>query len=399
MENLETLQQLLNKQIMELHEKAQQIPYFSDISKSNLPIECSVGHLRTLAIIYGTLETQLSKLEQPEISDLLKGFKPKLPLILAELESMNAKAIKDIIPAINIALQIADKILIYSANNPLKLVGFLSILDGSFHGNGDFSKQNNQFGETLNAEIIDNQIIEDILLAAKEISNDLITIYVNLYPIDQKQLGNHITALNPEAGNYPIPTNPLEIEAAITAGLICWDEFSFYQKRYGERGKRFTISDSVWLVTLDELSLELAIKQAKWLARYLTTRGMPVITMEYHLKYLYQELVKQIPDNNQKYETLFLVSEHLKKERIEIIPSSVFEKSNSMFHDFCTTLNVVDEPMKNTGLLIASSIADSKNGMEESLKNFKTWVTDPQLFSQNWIQAIENTYSAILNQF
>jgi hypothetical protein len=398
MDNIETLHQSLNKQIMNFDEKAHQTQYFHNLHISTLPIESQVGYLRVLAIIYGTLENQFTKLEQPDFNALFKGYTPKLPLILADLESLNAKTIKDIIPAVNIALQLADKILLYSIKNPFKLFGFRYILDGSFQRDVDSNERNNQFGEILSTKIIDNQIKEDIISAAREITNDMLTIYENLYPVDENHLGNHITALNPEAGNYPIPTNPLEIEAAISAGLKCWDEFSFYEKRYGERGKRFTISDSVWLVTLPELSIELAINQVKWLAKYLANRGMPVITMEYHLKYLYQELIKRIPDSEEKYQTLLAVSELLKNQRIENVPSLVFEKSNSLFQDFCVTLNVREEPMKNTGILIASSIADNLNGMNESLQNFKMWITNPELFSKNWIKAIENCYTTIEKQ-
>ena len=421
MENSDTLHQLLKRQTMGLHEKAHQIPYIANILKNTVPIESYVGHLRAFAIIYGTLEHQLSTLNQPEIKDFLEGYTPKLPLILADLEYFNANNVKDVIPAVNNALHLADKILIYSVKSPYKLLGFLYTLDGSLNGGSVFRKhisdvfdlQNNscinyfsffneqfknfwgKFTEKLNTKIVDNQAKEDVLSAASEIFNVIISIYESLYPIDEKHLGNHITALNPEAGNYPIPTNPLEIQAAITAGLKCWNEFSFYEKRYGERGKRFSISDSVWLVTLSELSIELATNQVKWLARYLANRGMPVITMEYQLKYLYQELVKLIPDNEQKYKTLFLVSEQLKNQRIERVPLTVFDKINSLFYDFCVQLNVSDEPMKNTGKLIASSVADSKNGVEESLQDFKTWITSPELFSSNWIQAVEKTYSAV----
>lgn len=424
MENIYTLHQSLKRQTMELHEKGHQVPYIANLLKNTISMESYVGHLRALAIVYGTLEQQLSTLNHPVIMDFLEDYTPKLPLILADLEYFKARNVKDIIPAVNSALHVADKILMYSIKSPYKLLGFLYTLDGSLNGGSVFKNhlsevfdlKNNKgigyfssfnepfkqfwgkFTEKLNTKIIDNQAKEDILSSATEIFNDLISIYENLYPIDVKRLGNHITALNPEAGNFPIPTNPLEIQAAISAGLRCWNEFTFYEKRYGERGKRFTSSDSVWLATLYELSFDLANNQVKWLAKYLANRGMPIFTMEFQLWCLYEELVLLIPENEQKYKTLFLVSEELKNERMEKIPSVIFEESNSIFVDFCVQLNVNDEPMKNTGKLIASSIADSKNGLESSLQSFKTWLTNPEQFSPNWIQAVENTYSTIENQ-
>jgi hypothetical protein len=419
MNNSASLLSLLQKEVMDLNERSLQIPYVSDLQKKNIPIESSVGHLRSLAIIYGTLENQLSKLDEPEINSMLRDYQPKLPIILSNLEALNAHAVKDIIPCINHALHVADKILLYTVKSPYKLLGFLYVLNGSISSELTFNQQLSAKLETLvkegnnhefvfnqkykplwdesDAEMLQNLHSEEIVAAANELSELLISIYESLYPIDEKLLGNHITALNPEAGNFPIPTNPMEIEAAIEAGMICWNEFSFYEKRYGERGKRFTISDSVWLVTLHELPFELALNQVLWLAKYLANRGMPVITMEYHLKYLYQELAKRIPENEPNYKTLLDVSEQLKKQRTDKISDSVFEKSNALFHDCYKQFNAEDAMLQNTGLLIASSIADSKNGMNESMVNFKTWLTDPELFSSNWIQAIEKTYSVVEN--
>jgi len=203
MENFETLHQVLKRQTMDLHEKAHQIPYISNLLKNNVQMESYVGHLRALAIVYGTLESQLSKLKQPEIKNFLEGYTLKLPLLLADLEYFNAKEIKDIIPAISNALKIADKILMYSEKSPYKLVGFLYTLDGSLNGgsvfkkhlserfglqkdngisyfscfNGQFKQFWEKFTEKLNTEITDNQIKEDVVSAATEIFNDLTSIY------------------------------------------------------------------------------------------------------------------------------------------------------------------------------------------------------------------------------
>lgn len=419
MNNSASLLSLLQKEVVSLNKRSLQFPFISDIEKKDLPIESFVGHLRALAIIYGTLENQLSKLNEPEIKSLLRDYQPKLPFILSDLEYMNAHTVKDIIPCINHALHVADKILLHALKSPYKLLGFLFLLDATTNSELAFNQKLSAKLKTLVEKRNDHTFLfnqkyhsiwdeltfeslpslpsEEIVSAAKELSSLLISIYEKLYPIDEKFLGNHITALNPEAGNFPIPTNPLEIEAAIEAGMICWNEFSFYEKRYGERGKRFTISDSVWLVTLHQLPFDLAFNQVMWLAKYLANRGMPVITMEYHLKYLYQELVKRIPKNEPNYKTLLDVSEQLKKLRTDKISDAVFEKSNALFLETCIQFNVKDPMLQNTGLLIASSVAEGKNGMNESMVNFKTWLKNPELFSLNWIQAIEKTYSIIEN--
>ena len=254
------------------------------------------------------------------------------------------------------------------------------------------------FTEMLNTGIAGKQEKEDVLTSAKEIFIDLIGIYESLNPFDEKDLKNHITSLNPEAGNFPISTNPLEIEAAINAGQKCWYEFPYYEQRYGERGKRFTVSDSVWLINLCELSQDLANRQVNWLANYLAHIGMPTFTMEIQLKYMYEELVKNIPKNEAKYKKLLLASEMLKNQRNSQIDVALFEKSNSAFTQLCNDLKISGHNMKNTGKLITSSIADHRNGIGETETDFKTWISNPDLFSASWIQAIEKTYSEINHQ-
>ena len=236
------------------------------------------------------------------------------------------------------------------------------------------------------------------MTSANEIFNDIMGIFESLYPFTEKDLQNHITSLNPEAGNYPIPINPLEIEAAITAGLKCWNEFPYYEQRYGDRGKRFMSSDLVWLVNLCELSQELANSQAKWLSDYLAHRGMPSFTMEIQLHFMYQELLKSIPENEAKYKKLLLASQNLKKQRMSQIDSTIFEQSNAIFTNLCNEFKISGHNMKNTGKLIASSIADQKNGIDTTDTDFKTWISNPEFFSSSWIQAIEKAYDEISHQ-
>lgn len=65
-DNSVTLHQLLKKQMQNLHGDAHKIPYVINFLKNNFPVESYVGHLRALAIIYGTLEYQLFNVKHPE---------------------------------------------------------------------------------------------------------------------------------------------------------------------------------------------------------------------------------------------------------------------------------------------------------------------------------------------
>lgn len=424
-ENKYLLHQSLKKQTMELHAKAHEIPYIVNFMKNNIPMISYIGHLRALAIIYGTLENQLFNIENQEIKAFLENYSPKLPLLLSDLEYLKANEVKDIMPAISNALHVADKILVYSNSKPYKLLGFLYTLDGSLNGgsilkkhlsktfhfqNSDGTKYLSCFNDkfksfwagfiaNFDTKITENQQKEDIISAAGEIFLDLMKIYESLFPIDEKTLGNHITSFNPEAGNYPIPTNPLEIKAAITAGMRCWDEFPYFEKRYGERGRRFTVSDSVWLVTICELPDEGVLNQVNWLAKFLAVRGMPTITMEIQMQALYQELSKLVPENEPKYSKYLKAAEHIKQQRIAHIAESTFEDCNLIFDKYFADNNVSGktyvELKKNIGKLVASSIIDEMNGIPDVRNSTENWLKNVDVFPENWILAIDKTYNEI----
>jgi hypothetical protein len=253
--------------------------------------------------------------------------------------------------------------------------------------------------DKLNTKIVDNEHRKAIISASKEIFHDLMKIFESLLPFNEKALGNHITSFNPEAGNYPITTNSKEINAALLAGMECWSEFPYYEKRYGDRGRRFTISDSVWLVTLSELSEDEAIKQVNWLAKLLAVRGMPTYTMEIQMHHLYANLLKENPEEKQKYLKLFLAAENLKDQRTYRIHEISFENSDSIFEK-CLNSAGVNEAVftklkRNMGRLIASSIVDSKNGISDSRKSLEDWLKNTDEFPEKWILAVENVYKEI----
>jgi heme oxygenase len=424
-ENKNLLHQILKKQTTELHAKAHEIPYFINFMKNDIPKISYIGHIRALAIIYGTIENQLFNIETPTIRAFLANYSPKLPLLLSDLDYLKANEVKDIMPAISSALHVADKILLYSKSDPYKLLGFLYTLEGSLNGGSilkkhlsetfDFHNDNGTkyfscfddkfksfwagFIAKLDTTISDNQQKDDIISAASEIFVDLMKIYESLFPVDEKTLGNHITSLNPEAGNYPIPTNPLEIKAGINAGDRCWNDFPYYEKRFGERGRRFTVSDSVWLVTLCELTDEGVLYQVNWLAKFLAVRGMPTFTMEIQLQALYEELSRIIPENEPKYSKLLKPVENIKKQRIAHIDENTFEECNSIFEKYFAEFKVsgknCDDLKKNIGKLIASSLIDEKNGIPDVRATVENWLRSPDVFPENWILAVEKTYNDI----
>ena len=414
----------LKKSIEELHTKTNKIPYINQLMKNDIPLISYIGHLRALAIIYGTLESYIDNYKDEKLIPFLNGYKPKLPLILADLEHFKAAEHKTILPAINQAMGIADKIMLYNVNSPYKLLGYIYTLEGSINGGKilrknfieAFDLKNNDgvnyfssydenfivfwenFKEKL-SKISDEVNQKEVLESSTEIFNELLNIFHTLYPLKENELSDHITSFNPEAGNHTLPDDPKEINAAITAAIICWNEFPYYEKRYGGRGKRFAFSDSLWLVTLCELTFNEALKQILWLSNFLAIRGMPTYLMEFQLKVLYEELIKAKTTSVERYSNILKIEYYFRKHREIYFNESFFENCNSFFEKNYN-LNKIDNDLcnilkKNIGILIASSIIDDKSNIPDALSSFKDWITNNEVFPDKWILAVEKTYTEI----
>ena len=423
LKNMKSLHQELKEQNARPHKRAQTTPYINHLLDNDIVKESYTGHLRTLAIIYGTLEHQIYKSENPTIQLLIKNYIPKLPYLLKDLENIDALHTKDIIPAVREALLIADKILIDSIQNPVKLIGYIYTLDGSLNGGQILQKhvakalnlkdkqglsyfalqEKNtekfwpEFIHNINKAGEDNSAREAILSGASEAFYGIINTYEHLHPVNPENLGNHITALNPEAGDHLIPTEPLEIEAAIRAAHKTWDEFPYFSLCYDARGKRFAVSDSAWLVTLCDMPRETALRQAQWLSNFLANAGMPTYTFEKQLEYLFQELTKNA--KNEKYNALKELVNNFEQKRKKIIPNVDFEKSNRIFADIYKKMNITtdtgENPLKNTGKLIASSLCDAANGMPESKQALKQKLSNPEIFGTEQIAAHQKAFVEI----
>ena len=81
---------------------------------------------------------------------------------------------------------------------------------------------------------------ERTIEAARTAFAGLERIIGSLYPVGRRRLRDLITVLNPEAGCHPIPDDLREVRAALRAGELSWQDFPYYEQRYGTRGKAFT---------------------------------------------------------------------------------------------------------------------------------------------------------------
>jgi hypothetical protein len=194
--------------------------------------------------------------------------------------------------------------------------------------------------------------------------------------------------LNPEAGEHAISADAGEQAAAEAATRLSWREFPYYAKRYGERGWRFSLSDSGWLQTLCELSPDAARAQMMWLANLLAARGMPRYLMERHLEHLHAELMARLPDRGSRYDFLRVLSAHLRQLRLTVLPAAAFARLSS---EFDSRTHGCKDAVKNMGSVIVAAVADDAAGMGSVLANVTEWAQDAGRFEPEWVRAVQAT--------
>jgi hypothetical protein len=198
--------------------------------------------------------------------------------------------------------------------------------------------------------------------------------------------------LNPDAGEHAVSAHPAEQAAAEAATRLSWREFPYYAKRYGERGWRFSLSDSGWIQTLCELSSEPAKAQILWLANLLAARGMPRYLLERHLDHLHAELLAGLPDRGVRYEVLRALAAHLRAIRVGSVAESTFAQVNAEFDAGTASCT---ERVKNMGSVIVAAVADDQAGVGNVLESVVSWAKDPARFDSVWIAAVDSAVERV----
>lgn len=408
-----TCMQQLHSQTQDLHQRAHALPFFQELLQGRLSLISYVAQLRALAVIHGVLERQMLTCDHPAVQAVLPGYMPKLPLLQRDLAQFSHLDFKDILPAVTAALSSANWILLCRETDPVSLLGYLYVLEGSTLGGkvlqphvsrtlnlaslpgteflnsyGSAVGANwEQFTLRMNAAVPDAAIQERLVQAARQAFEHLIQLYEALHPYQEPSLGFHVTSINPEAGSHPIPQDPRQIEAAIAAARRCWNTYPYLARRYGQRGWRFTMSDATWLVTLCELEPNEAVTQIRWLASLLASRGMPRIILDRQLRMLHEDLSMTLPDQTQSWQRLLPLAEDLCRDRRRFLDDATFESLSAGFDHAADPETAVRLP--RTGELLVCGACDDRAGLSGSLDSLTSWLTDPARFPPSWIQAVQ----------
>jgi heme oxygenase len=401
------LRDLLKAETTDLHERLETLPYFRALHAGSVPKPAIVSFLRSLSIIHAALERSCSLVSSGPIAELSRHAPPKVPLLVADLEALGAESLPSVTAAIQGALDYGAEILT-SADDPLSLVGPLYVLEGSQNG-GIVLKHAyahclsipedrlsyigcygcgtaahwKGFCDSLDALALDDDQARQVAQSAIHCFERLENICAALHPYGDRDLKHHVAAINYEAGNHAMPQNPREIALALRAGRTAWEKYPYLEHRFGERGKRFTSSDSCWLVALTRMSVESATKNLEWLRTVLASRGIPTVILEGHLAAISQALAVESLEDAQPRGRFdpFLLSRDAERRAL-IDAKSVSQLIDQFDQRLCACAGLT---IDSTAHLITSAWVDERSGIRGALASVRGWFVDPDRFSDDWI--------------
>lgn len=412
MSTTETLMARLRRETDQHHRNIEALPFFDALLSGTLPVRSYVGLLKAMAVVNGVLESALSQAAHPTLASLWREDMRKVSLLQADLASFEGQDAGDIIPATERTLDLAAKVREWSMAQSLALLGCLYVVEGSMLGAkvlrhklarmlgargraglGYLSKYEAEvvhhwtdFGRRMNAVPLNEEGCQTIVDGARATFEGVGRIVTALYPFDEGLTWYSASALNPEAGMHRVAHDPRELLAALDAGEKSWNTYPYFEWRYGERGKRFTRSDSAWLVTLSDMTPDVVHQQVRWLGGLLSARGMPQLLLEHHLGNLHQALVQAVPERECRYNRLLEAAGALQALRYRHVESHIFQSLTDKFDE--QVGGSWSNRMKGTGQILCSAVADEQAGIEQAVKSLETWMTDASRFPEHWISAV-----------
>jgi methanogenic corrinoid protein MtbC1/heme oxygenase len=415
-----TLMEELKTTSSAAHRRLHRAPFFTALTAGQLPLESYVGQLRALALVHGVLEQALDDSTNHKVKQVWRNDMRKLALIAQDLQYFEQRHVADLKEAVAAARLVAQQIRLQSIEQPLTLLACLYVLEGSMLGavllrpiyartllledgqglgylGGNWAKPPDRwhtFKQSMNALALDTTQGRQLANAAVAFFQQLETIFLALYPIAPESRVFLVTSINPEAGYHSIPVDPREVDAALRAGERCWQQFPYFERRYGERGRRFARSDAAWQATLHHYPTPQLLQQVRWLGRVLSGRGMPTYLLERQLGLLVTELVAAVPERQSSYEKLLIGAADLQASRRNYLSDVQLQ---SLAEGFDQAVGEAwRKHLPDTGILIGYAITDDLNGSVHAVQSLRSWLTDASRFPNEWISAVYQTLAQVI---
>jgi hypothetical protein len=311
------------------------------------------------------------------------------------------------------ALTIAADIRLQSVENPIGLIGYLYVLEGSSQGarllvphiqeglgldydhglayltdHGQSSEEEwPDLAERLNRIPLEAQEQEVAVNSAMDLFQGLLEVFQPLHPIDEDDLGYRSASLNPEAGTHPVPKDPAAIDAVLRASERALAECPYFVSRFGRRGFSFSDSDGAWLASLADLDLQSMHDQVGWLGEVLAARGMPRVLLQRHLEILAEELEASAAENKDRCERLLRVADHMARSRRSLLTR---EKALGLVRSFEEQAGSEQNGLaREIGKLVVEAAVDEADGLTNAVHSLVEWAAAPDRFSGRWIEAVD----------
>jgi hypothetical protein len=199
--------------------------------------------------------------------------------------------------------------------------------------------------------------------------------------------------LNSEAGaGQGMPEDPRALAVIERAGDWCERAVPYLWWRYGERGYRFILSDTAYLIAMAELPGKGFARHLRWTADLLAQRGMPRWLLEIHCRQLARILRRAMADRPEIAETFEAGAELLAQLRHAHLREADFETTAALFADALGW--GPGRLWTGFGKLLAAAVADERGGLERAVSSVTEWACDPQRFGARWITAVHGTVEA-----
>lgn len=347
-----------------------------------------LDYLRAIAVLVANLRTTIRRHGTDDLKGLLPTLDHWTDRIDADIHALAPDDASANQRAQAAALEFVQKVFLHSGHETDWLYGVLYVLYGSHKGNlsiadavsrglglGDgvgtsyFRATRNQglvwkeFRKQLDARLVSDQQCRLAESGAAEMFRCFEQVFRALE--ERSSRGVMASAVNPEAGDHPVPQDNRLAEVAGEVGRACHLAFGYLGRRYGNRGEAFARSDGVWMVTLVELPETLAHRRVDWLAGLLSARGIPSICLEYHLARLHDALFGAGALGERELARLLALSEHVGASRRAYVSDERWKA--------ITAVPVPSIDPQGVAIL-ASAVIDQVSGLASCADSITEWI-------------------------
>lgn len=393
------------------------LPLHQALAEGTLPLTGYIALVRGLTVAQAMLEHELQACDHPAVRGTWTPILGRYPRLALDSAWAGDHAIGEVPGAVRAALLLADAFQVHRAEHPHALVGDLYVLARFARDCAAFRdpiRRTLPVGRAggvawldatedpvagwdalrtrLDGTPLDPAATEDAITGANETLGLLAGLVRACHPAEPQPGLASASSVNPEAGNHAVPDDARVLDAAIRAGELAWFRYGYYRCRYGERGRRFTASDSAWLATLCDCNPKVIAGQIRWMERFLGARGMPRRLLEEHLRILHMELSVAVPERRSAWDRLAPEIERLRAERRAVLPDV---RSRALAREFDATVSAdLADAHPWAGEILAATVADAACGVPGVADSVAAWLADPARFPEPWCRAVRTFLAA-----